>query len=85
MTRRLIQESIHEYNKYHGSEAVVDLISFDDKVITLKFTGTFCYTCGFYDYFEDFQVLLEEQGMKTTIETIIELHEGARVTLSVIQ
>jgi superoxide reductase len=70
VTRRLIQEAIHEYNKYHGSEAVVNLDSFDDKVIKLEFTGTFCYTCGFYDYFEDFQVLLEDQGMKSTIETI---------------
>ncbi len=54
-----INEVIEEFNKYRGSEIQAELISVDNNMITIKFSGSFCYTCGLLDYFEDFQILLE--------------------------
>jgi len=51
----------------------------NEEAFKMEFTGTFCYTCGFHDYFEDYQVLLEEKGLKTKITEIEETDEGAFV------
>ena len=32
----------------------VKCLRFNDEKLELEFEGTFCNTCGFHDYFEDF-------------------------------
>ena len=71
LIKNLVEEAINEYNKFHGSEAIAHLRSFDEKGFTLEFTGSYCNTCGFYDYFEDYKVLLEDRGTKSIIESSV--------------
>ena len=51
--RKIIENAISEYNKYHSPEAKTKLVSINNKSFKIEFTGSFCHTCGFYDYFED--------------------------------
>ena len=50
----------------------------------IEFTGAFCQSCGFYDYFDDYKILLDEKGLKTIVGQITELDEKAIVTFEVI-
>jgi hypothetical protein len=81
--RKIIVNASAEYNKYHSPEAQTTLLSMSEKAFKIKFTGTFCYTCGFYDYFDDFTVLLEEKGLNASVAEIKEMEEGAVVTFDV--
>lgn len=49
-----VVEAINEYNKYRSPEAKAKLVKISEKELILDFEGTFCRTCGVYDYFEDF-------------------------------
>ena len=49
-----INEILVEYNKFRSPEATVKFLHFGDGKLVLEFEGSFCNTCGFYDYFEDF-------------------------------
>lgn len=59
----IILETIEEYNRYRIPEAKARLVSLAGNKFKIEFTGSLCYTCGFYDYFEDCKVLLEEKGL----------------------
>lgn len=69
-----------EFNKYRDPEITAKLVKFEGKSFKIEFTGTFCYTCGFYDYFDDFKYLLEDDfGLKTNTKEIIEMNERVLV------
>lgn len=74
-----ILESIEEFNKYRSPEANGKLVSFDKPIIRVEFTGPFCTSCGFYDYFDDLKIIFEEMGLKTEIMSIEETEDGAIV------
>jgi hypothetical protein len=78
-----IEKKIEEYNKYRTPEVVARLISLDSSSFNIEFKGHFCYTCGFYDYFDDFRFLLEDINVKTKIKEIEEIDEGAIVTFTI--
>ena len=48
-----IKKGIAEYNKYRSPEAKAELLKIGKDTIIVKFTGSYCRTCGVYDYFED--------------------------------
>ena len=77
--RRKVNVAIRKFNKYRSPEAKAKLLRLDDKEIVVDFTGTFCQTCGFYDYFDDFRIFLEEIGIKTKIIEINKKIDGATV------
>ncbi len=79
MMGNIIEESIKEFNEYRSPEANAELISQKNKSSKIRFTGTFCKTCGFYDYFDDLKILLEDKGLKTKIGKIKEIDDGAIV------
>jgi len=81
--RKIIEKAIEEYNKYRSPEATANLISLNEKFFKIEFIGSFCRTCGFYDYFDDFKILLEDFGLKTEIVEILEKNEGAVVKFTV--
>ncbi|MBD3206700.1 hypothetical protein GF319_10215 [Candidatus Bathyarchaeota archaeon] len=79
-----IDEAIKEFNKYRDPLIVGKLLEQDQDSLTLEFTGHFCRTCGFYDYFEDFlYVLLDTTGLNSEIEKIEETQNGAIVKYSI--
>lgn len=81
---KLIFNAIEEFNKYRVPEVKAKLISFKGGTFLVEFTGSFCETCGFYDYFDDFRILIEDNyGLKTEIKEIEEIYEGAVVKFEV--
>ncbi len=48
-----IIQAIASFNRLRNPEAVAEVITFDENELILRFTGTFCQTCGVLDYFED--------------------------------
>ena len=48
-----IVEAIEVYNRYRSPEATAKLLSIDKESVKVRFTGSYCLTCGVYDYFED--------------------------------
>lgn len=69
---KVIAEVIEEYNKYRLPEATAKLVSMDAKFLKIEFTGPYCTTCGFYEYFEDFVYVLEDFGIKSQIDEVEE-------------
>lgn len=82
-TKEKTGEAIGEFNKYRSPEATARLVSSEGKSLRVEFTGPFCETCGFQDYFEDFRLILEEKGLKTKTSEIKETESGARVKFEV--
>lgn len=74
-----VNDAIEEYNRYRAPEAKAKLLRIDKESIKVEFTGSFCRTCGFYDYFDDLKIILEERGLKYRIASIEEIDEGAIV------
>ncbi len=83
MDKEKIKRVIEEYNRYRGAESRAKLLSLSRDSFEVEFTGSFCYTCGFYDYFDDLKILLEEDGLKTEIAEIREIDEGAIVKFTI--
>ena len=79
---KILKKTIEEYNKYRTPEVIARLISIDNSKFRIEFTGHFCFTCGFYDYFDDFRFLLKELKVKAEITEIEEIDEGAVVTFT---
>ena len=77
--QKMYQNAIEEYNKDRSPEAKAKLISIDEKAFKIEFTGSFCNTCGFYDYFDDYKIILEDRGLKSRITQIKEIEKGAIV------
>ncbi len=81
--REKIAKAIEEFNRYRVPEAKARLISLNNKSFKIEFTGSFCHTCGFHDYFDDFKIFLEEFKLKTKIGEIIEIDQGAIVKFEI--
>jgi predicted Zn-ribbon and HTH transcriptional regulator len=80
--RNKVIEAIRDFNKYRSPEATAKLLKFDKKEFVVDFSGTFCRTCGFYDYFDDLKIFLEEKGVKSKVSKIEEKENGAIVIFS---
>lgn len=65
-----INKTIENYNKYRNPEAVAKFISSRGKIFTIKFSGSFCETCGINDYFDDFTIELEDNKIKAETSEI---------------
>lgn len=72
MSKELIDKAIEKYNKYRSPEATARLIYYQRDKFLVEFSGYFCLTCGYYDYFEDLIYILKEMGLKAKIEKIEE-------------
>ncbi len=77
-----VKKAIKEFNKYRSPEAVAELVDTRPDGFTVKFSGSFCMTCGFYDYFDDLAVILEGLGVKSKVESVKENENGAVVRFS---
>ena len=82
LLRRTVEDAIREYNRYRSPEAKARIAFAKDDRLKVDFTGSFCSTCGYYDYFDDLKTLLEEKGLRNDITNIDETDEGAVVEFS---
>ena len=72
-----VNASIHQYNKYRVNLVEAELKELDEEGFAVFFDGSFCETCGYYDYYEDLQVLLEDEyGIYSRIIDIRHLEKG---------
>ncbi|NJE47875.1 hypothetical protein E3E35_10825, partial [Thermococcus sp. GR7] len=55
---------IKEFNRLHGSEAKARVKKVEEDEVILEFEGSFCATCGLYDYFDDIKWGAMEFGLK---------------------
>jgi len=80
---RIVDRAIKEYNKYRVPEVKASLIEFNENILRISFEGSYCLTCGFYDYFDDFKITLEDLGLKTDITDIEEKDESVTVNFKI--
>jgi hypothetical protein len=78
-----IVKAVNEFNKYRAPEAEAKYLSLNEESFEIEFTGPFCRSCGFYDYFDDFKIFLEELGSKADISKIEEIKSGAFVAFKI--
>lgn len=51
--REELEKALVRYNELRAPEAVAELVELAGDIAVIRFTGSFCRTCGVYDYFED--------------------------------
>jgi len=55
-------EAVEEFNRYHGAEAQAELVDVREDGFTIRFKGYMCLTCGYYDYFEDLGLEVQDKA-----------------------
>ena len=54
--KTVLKKAITQYKKYRSPEVTAAVLSLNEKFFEIKFSGPFCRTCGFHDYFDDLRV-----------------------------
>ncbi len=67
-----IRKAIERYNRYRGVEARASLLKISGSRVYVFFEGSFCNTCGVNDWVEDFKYVLEDLGVESELEGVIE-------------
>ena len=74
---RILKVAIPEFNRIRVPEVEATPKEISDDGFTVFFSGSFCITCGYYDYFEDLlYLLLDDYGLKNEIVEIKQENEG---------
>ena len=80
-----IKSAIVEYNMYRVNIVEAELREQDDAGFKVFFDGSFCETCGYYDYYDDLLVLLEDDyGVISRIVEINHVEEGDLVRFELV-
>ncbi|MGC9210078.1 MAG: hypothetical protein ACP5FT_02280 [Acidilobus sp.] len=61
------REAVKEYNKYRAPEAFARIVTRKGDTVYVMFDGTYCETCGLYDWIDDLKYVLEGRGIRTEI------------------
>lgn len=83
--KKIVIDAIKEYNKYRAPEAVARLFEWKRNKVKIKFEGPFCKSCGFYDYFDDFKILLKDRNINVRVGRIKEIENGAIVEFKILE
>ena len=76
-----IARAIANFNRLRSPEAFAEFIGFDNNEVYVRFTGSFCRTCGVLDYFED---LIFELDARSPISlAVIDFEAEDEVTFQV--
>ncbi len=70
--KRIARKALEDYNRIRAPEAIARLIDIKDNLLYIEFSGSYCETCGLYDWIEDFKYVLEDLGVKAEIVDVIE-------------
>ncbi len=80
-----IESAINEYNMFRVNLVEAVLREKDETGFKVFFDGSFCETCGYYDYYDDLQVLLEDEyGLNFRIVEIIHVEKGDLVRFQLV-
>ena len=53
MNIETLREAIKRYNRYRSPEATARLLEAGEEGFAVEFSGSFCLSCGVYDWLED--------------------------------
>ncbi|MGC8949053.1 MAG: hypothetical protein ACP5OK_06930 [Thermoprotei archaeon] len=67
-----IKEAIKNYNKYRAPESKAKILKIENNRLIVKFTGSFCETCGINSWIEDLKYEIENFDVNIELEKIIE-------------
>lgn len=81
----IIKKGIDIYNKYRDKEAHSSLIDVKQDLVRIRFEGHFCRSCGVYDWIDDFRYILEDLGIETHLEEVIESEEDEDQRIGVLR
>ncbi len=70
--KNIAKKALEDYNKIRAPEAVAKLLKIEENLLYIEFSGSYCETCGLYDWIEDFKYVLEDLGVKADIINVIE-------------
>lgn len=80
-----LRVAIPEFNRIRVPEVEATPKKISEEEFTVFFSGSFCHTCGYYDYFEDLlYLLLDDYGLNTEIKEIEQKDDGDYVRYAVI-
>ena len=51
---QLVRKTVALYNRFRSPEAFAKVVFVSPDLVTVSFSGSFCYSCGVLDYIEDF-------------------------------
>ncbi|MFB6490661.1 MAG: hypothetical protein TU35_005350 [Thermoproteus sp. AZ2] len=57
-----VDRAVARFKELFGAEAEVEVLKASEDSVVVKFGGNMCYTCGAYDYFEDFAYMLSDEA-----------------------
>ncbi len=66
---------------YRSPEARAEVLEMRDDVVIINFEGSFCDTCGVYDWIEDIVYEAEDFGIKLKIEKVIDFDYCRKVVI----
>ena len=73
--RERIEEVLREFNRLHGSEAHARVLALNGDEVIIEFEGSFCATCGLYDYFDDIKWEALDFGLELEPVEVLEAVE----------
>lgn len=69
MDVEVLRKAVERYNRYRSPEAVARLVKAEEGRFLVEFSGSFCETCGVYDWLED--LVYELKGLDPTLNAEI--------------
>ncbi len=77
-----LRDGIRDFNEYRVPKVRARLLGSDRRLFTVEFKGSFYETYEFYNYFDDFRIVLEDEfGLRMEIAEVEEVPAGAIVKL----
>ncbi len=63
--------ALYEFNRIRTREVEAKVVEHIDDGFKVFFSGSFCHTCGYYDYFKDLlYLLLDDFGVEKEITDV---------------
>ncbi|MEN2999207.1 MAG: hypothetical protein ABDH61_01320 [Acidilobaceae archaeon] len=59
-----LRRVIRLYNKYRGKEARASIVEHHGSTVKVEVKGSFCETCGIYDWLEDLVYVARSLGLE---------------------
>ncbi|MBS7657972.1 MAG: hypothetical protein QW476_03530 [Candidatus Bathyarchaeia archaeon] len=83
--KEIIEKAVEIYNRYRSPEATAKLVEILTNQFTIEFKGSFCQSCGVYDYFEDliYEIKSSYPSLNIAIANIKESNGSFFVTYKV--
>ncbi|AFL94263.1 hypothetical protein CL1_0048 [Thermococcus cleftensis] len=70
-----LERVLGEFNRLHGAEARARIVEMKGDEVIIEFEGSFCATCGLYDYFDDIRWEARDFGLEIEPVEVLEAEE----------